>query len=99
MRDTDVRNPLERLAIPHQFSPRLSILGAALAVTAALTQILFGCLIAAVWGAEIWLAAASRHSPVLKSLAICGLFAGMAISLWLLFVGVNALVAKLQKKI
>ncbi len=83
-------SPLEKFAIPHTFQPRLSLYGAFLAVTAALTQIFFGCLIAALWGVRIWLAVASTHSTVWKSLAIFGFAAGMAVSLVALMFAVRA---------
>jgi hypothetical protein len=98
MPDTEVRSPLERFAIPHQFAPRLSLYGAALAVSAALTQILLGCLIAALWGVRIWLAAVSVHTTVWKSFAICGLFAGMAVSLAILVYTVQTAIGRLSKK-
>jgi hypothetical protein len=98
MRDTEVRSPLERFAIPHQFPPRLSLYSAALAVTAALAQILLGCLIAALWGVRIWLAAVSAHSTVWKSFAIFGLFAGMAASLALLVYAVQTAIGRLSKR-
>ena len=72
--------------------------GAALAVTGALTQILLGCLIAALWGVRIWLAAVSAHSTVWKSFAIFALFAGMAASLAALVYAVQAAVGRLSKK-
>ena len=98
MRDTEVRSPFERFQIPHQFQPDLTVFGAVLAVTAALTQILLGCLIAALWGVRIWLAAASAHSMIWKSLAIFGLVSGMAVSLAALVYGVQMLVGRLSKK-
>jgi ABC-type Fe3+ transport system permease subunit len=98
MPDTGVQSPLERFAIPHQFQPRLSLYGALLAVTAALAQILLGCLIAALWGVRIWIAAASAHSTVWKSFAISGLFGGLAASLALLVYVVRLLMDRLSKK-
>jgi ABC-type Fe3+ transport system permease subunit len=98
MPDTEVRSPLERFAIPHQFPPQLSLYGALLAVTAALAQILLGCLIAALWGVRIWIAAASAHSTFWKSFAISGLFGGLAVSLAVLFYIVHLLMDRLAKK-
>jgi ABC-type Fe3+ transport system permease subunit len=98
MPGADVRNPLERFAIPHQFQPRLSLFGALLAVTAALAQILLGCLIAALWGVRIWIAAASSHSTVWKSFAVSALFGGLAASLAILFYIVHLLMDRLAKK-
>jgi len=98
MSDTPIRSPFERFQIPHQFAPRMTVYGAVLAVTAALTQILFGCLIAALWGVRIWLAAASAHSTVWKSFAIFGFVGGMAVSLAALVYGVQMAVGRLSKK-
>jgi hypothetical protein len=98
MRDTEVRSPLERFAIPHQFTPRLSLYEAILGVTAALTRILLGSLIAALWGVRIWLAAVSVHSTVWKSFAIFALFAGMAASLAILVYAVQTAVTRFSKK-
>jgi hypothetical protein len=98
MQDAEVRAPLERFAIPHQFQPQLTLFGAVLAIAAALTQILFGCLIAALWGVRIWLAAVSEHSMVWKSFAILGLAGAMAGSLMLLVYGVQAVIGRLSKK-
>lgn len=98
MHDTEIRSPLERFAIPHQFQPRLTLYGALLAVTAALTQILLGCLIAALWGVEIWLAAVSAHSMVWKSLAILGLAVGMTASLAVLVYAVQSALGRLSRK-
>jgi hypothetical protein len=98
MRDTEVRSPFERFQIPHQFPPRMTVYGAVVAVTGALTQILLGCLIAALWGVRIWLTAASAHSMVWKGFAILGLVGGMAVSLWLLVYGVQMAMGRLSKK-
>jgi len=67
-------------------------------VTAALTQILFGCLIAALWGVRIWLAAVSTHSTVWKGFAIFGLVGGMAVSLAALVYGVQMAMGRLREK-
>ena len=69
-----------------------------LAVAAALTQILVGCLIAALWGVQIWLTAASHHSIVWKSFAIFGFVGGMAASLGLLVYGVQMVIGRLSRK-
>jgi hypothetical protein len=98
MRDTEVRSPFERFQIPHQFQPQLTVYGAVLAVTAALTQILLGCLIAALWGVRIWLAAVSTHSTVWKSFAIFGLVGGMTVSLAALVYAVHLVIGRLSKK-
>jgi hypothetical protein len=98
MRDTEVRSPLERFAIPHQFTPRLSLHGALLAVSAALTQILLGCLIGALWGVRIWLAVVSAHSTVWKSFAVVGLAGGMAVSLGALVYVVQTAILRLSRK-
>ena len=98
MRDTEIRSPLERFAIPHQFQPQLTVYGAVLAVAAALTQILLGCLIAALWGIRIWLTAASTHSMAWKGFAIFGLVGGMAASLTLLVYAVQTAIGRLSKK-
>jgi len=97
MQDTEVRSPLERFAVPHQFQPQLTVYGALLAVTAALAQILFGCFIAALWGVSIWLTAVSTHSIVWKGFAIFGLVGGMAASLALLVFAAQLLVGRLSK--
>jgi hypothetical protein len=81
MQDLDVPSPLAQFALPHQFTPRLSVYGACVAVAGAMTRILFGSLIGAMWGVQIWLAAASAHSIAWKSLSIILLTAGLAASL------------------
>ena len=97
MHDADVRPPLERLAVPYQFQPRLTFFGALLAVMAALMQIVFGSLIAALWGVRIWLAAVSLHSVMWKSLAILALSLGMIVSLGALVLAVRALEVRLTR--
>ncbi|MGA3188551.1 MAG: hypothetical protein ABSF22_15705 [Bryobacteraceae bacterium] len=89
-------SPFEQFALPHTFQPRLSLYGAFLAVTGALTQILLGCLIAALWGVRIWLAVASAHSMVWKSFATFGLAVGMAASLGILIWSVRALIRRIS---
>jgi hypothetical protein len=95
MRDIDVPSPLENFAVPHQFQPRMGIYGAIVAVFGALARILFGSLIAALWGVQIWLAAASDHSVIWKSLAIFGLAAGLAASLGALMWAIGKATMKL----
>lgn len=97
MRETGLRSPLEKLAIPHQFQPRLTLYEAFVAVTAATTRILLGCLIAALWGVRIWSAGASNHSTLWKSLSILALAGGMVVSLAILMFAVRALVRRLSK--
>jgi hypothetical protein len=97
MHDTDVRSPLERFAIPHKFQPRLTLYGGLLAVTAALTQIVVGSLIGALWGVRIWLAAVSMHSTAWKTFAILGLIAGLMASLAVMLFAVRALIGRLSK--
>jgi hypothetical protein len=99
MRDTEIRSPFERFQIPHQFQPQMTVYGAMLAVAGALTQILLGCFIAALWGARIWLTAVSSHSMFWKGLAIFGSVAGMAASLALLVYAVQMLIGRLSKKV
>ncbi|HVO97491.1 MAG TPA: hypothetical protein VMT15_05460 [Bryobacteraceae bacterium] len=98
MPDREARPLYERFAVPHQFQPRLTLHGAALAVAAALVQILFGCLIASLWGVGIWLAAVSTHSVFWKCLAILGCVAGMAVCLGGLVWLVQAAVGRLTKR-
>jgi len=81
MRDVEAKSPLEQFAVPHQFQPRLSLFGATVAITAALTRIFLGSLIGALWGVEIWLAAVSRHSNRWQSLVILTLAAGLVASI------------------
>jgi hypothetical protein len=92
MRDLNIRSPLEKFAVPHQFQPRLSLSGALVAVTGALARILLGCLIAALWGVWIWLTAVSPHSIFWKGAAILALAAGLAASLAALLWAISALV-------
>jgi hypothetical protein len=94
----ELRSPFARFAVPHQFQPELTLFGAVLAIAAALTQILLGCLIAALWGVRIWLTAVSDHSKVWKSFAIFGLAGLMAGSLVLLVYVVQVVIGRLRKK-
>jgi hypothetical protein len=96
MQDLDAHSPLEQFAVPHQFTPRLSIYGAVIAVMGALARILFGSLIGAVWGVQIWLAVASYHSVMWKSFAVFGLAAGLAISLAALMWAIEKATMKLS---
>jgi hypothetical protein len=91
-----MQSPFEKFALPHSFQPRLTVYGALVAVTAALTQILLGCLIAALWGAQIWLAVASTHSMVWKSFATFGFAAGMAVSIAALLWAVQSVVRRIS---
>jgi hypothetical protein len=84
MRDVEAKSPLEQFAVPHQFQPRLSLFGATVAITAALTRIFLGSLIGALWGVCIWLAAASSHSIFWKGPVILTLAAGLAASIFAL---------------
>lgn len=81
MQRLDAHSPLQQFALPHQFTPRLSVYGACVAIAAAMARILFGSLIGALWGVQIWMAAASTHSMVWKSLIITLLTAGLVASL------------------
>jgi hypothetical protein len=76
--EAEVHSPLEKFAVPHQFTPRLSLYGALIAVSAAIVRILFGSLIGALWGVEIWRTAASAHSMIWKSFVIFFLAASLA---------------------
>jgi hypothetical protein len=91
-----MQSPFEKFAIPHTFQPRLTVYGALLAVSAALTQILLGCLIAALWGVQIWMAVASAHSVVWKSFATFGFAAGMAVSLATLVWAVQSVIRRIS---
>jgi hypothetical protein len=95
----DVQSPLSRFALPHQFAPQLTLYGAVIAVTAALTQILMGSLIAALWGVGIWETAASAHSAFWKFFVIPGDVIGLAGSLGAMFYVVHLAVVRLDKKI
>ena len=92
----EVQSPLEQFAIPHTFQPRLTLYGAFLAVMGALTQILLGCLIAALWGVRIWLAVVSAHSVVWKIFVTGGLAILMAASLVLLVWLVQSVIRRLS---
>jgi hypothetical protein len=96
MQDVEARSPLQQFEIPYQFQPRLSLYGALLAVTSALTQIFFGCMIGALWGIRIWLAVVSEHSTIWKSFAIFGLAVGMAASLTILILSVRAVLRRIS---
>jgi len=95
MRDLDAPSPLEQFAVPHQFTPRLSLYGAFVAVTGAMARILFGSLIGALWGVQIWIAVASNHSTIWKSFVIFGMCAGLAASLAALMWAVGKATMKL----
>jgi hypothetical protein len=95
MRDLDVPSPLEQFALPHQFTPRLSLFCAFVEVTGALVRIILGSLIGALWGVEIWIAIASNHSTIWKILVIFGLCAGLAASLAALMWAVGKATMKL----
>jgi hypothetical protein len=90
------KSPLQQFEIPYQFQPRLSLYGALLAVTGALTQIFLGCMIGALWGVRIWLAVVSAHSTAWKSFAIFGLAVGMAASLAILIWSVRAVMRRIS---
>jgi len=96
MREFDAPSPLEKFAVPHQFQPRLSLYGAFVAVMGALTRILLGSLTGALWGVQIWLAIASNHSTIWKSLAVFGLTAGLAGSLAALMWAIGKATMKLN---
>ena len=96
MQDLEVHSPLQQFALPHQFTPRLSIYSACVAIAGAMARILLGSLIGAVWGVRIWLAAASAHSTVWKSLIIFLLTAGLAASLAALMWAVRKATMKLD---
>ena len=96
MRHLAVPSPLEKFAVPHQFTPRLSVYGAVVAVAGAMARILLGSLIGALWGVRIWLAAASLHSTVWKSLIIFLLTAGLAASLTALMWAIEKATMKLD---
>jgi|ERR1700722_10336750 hypothetical protein len=96
MRDIEAPSPLEQFAVPHQFTPRLSLYGALIAVTGAMARILLGSLIAALWGVQIWIAAASTHSMVWKTFSIFGLSAGLALSLAALMWAIEKATMKLH---
>jgi len=96
MQHLDAQSPLEKFAVPHQFTPRMSLYGAFIAVTGAMARILFGSLIGALWGVGIWTAGASPHSMIWKSMVILGLAAGLAASLALLMWAVGKATMKLQ---
>jgi hypothetical protein len=98
MSDREVRSPLERLAIPHQFQPRLSLFGALVGVAGALTRIFLGSLIGALWGVGIWMAGASSHPLFWKIPVIALLAAGLAASLAALMWVVDAAVSRLLRE-
>ncbi len=68
-----------------------------MAVGAALTQIVGGSVIGALWGIRIWLTAVSNHSDIWKGLAILALAVGMLISLGALIWIVRAVTGRLIK--
>jgi hypothetical protein len=96
MRDIKAHSPLEQFALPHQFTPRLSLYGGFVAVMGAMTRILLGSLIGALWGVTIWRAVESGYSIVLKSFMIFGLAAGLAVSLAALMWAVEKATMKLH---
>jgi hypothetical protein len=96
MQEMKARSPLEQFAVPHQFTPRLSLYGGLVAVIGAMMRILFGSLISALWGVTIWRTAESAYSTVLKSLIIFGLAAGLAVSLAALMWAVEKATMKLD---
>jgi hypothetical protein len=95
MQEIDVHSPLERFALPHQFTPRLSLYGAFIAVTGALARIFLGSLTGALWGIAIWLSSVSTHSVFWKSFVIAGLVAGLALSLTALMWAIEKATMKL----
>ncbi|HTB14628.1 MAG TPA: hypothetical protein VK752_23815 [Bryobacteraceae bacterium] len=95
MQEIDVHSPLEQFALPHQFTPRLSLYGAFIAVTGALARIFLGSLVGALWGVAIWTTAASAHSAFSKSFVIAGLVAGLAVSLTALMWAIEKATMKL----
>jgi hypothetical protein len=96
----DLRSPalLDKFAVPHQFQPRMSLIGAFVAVTGALVQIFAGSFIAAVWGVWIWLAVVAPHSIFWKTSSIAALGVGLAASLWLLIWSVQSSMTRLIAK-
>ena len=96
MQDLDVHGPLGQFALPHQFTPRLSLFGACIAIAAALTRIFVGSLIGALWGVAIWSMAASKQWIAVKSLVILLLVVGLAASLTALMWAVRKVTMKLD---
>jgi len=94
----DVQSPLHQFALPHQFQPRLTLYGAVIAVSAALTQIVMGSLIAALWGVGIWQSVASKHSALWKFFVIPADVVGLAGSLGAMFWMVHRAAVHLDKK-
>jgi len=78
--DINVKNPFEKFTVPHQFTPRLSLYGALVAIGAALTRIFTISIIGALWGVGIWTAADSLHSIFWKIALIFVQAAGLAAS-------------------
>ena len=95
MQEIDVHSPLEQFAVPHQFTPRLSVYGAFIAVSGALARIFLGSMIGALWGVAIWSSAVSAHSIFWKSFVIVVLAAGLAASLTALMWAVQKATMKL----
>jgi hypothetical protein len=91
----EVLSPTEKFAIPYQFQPRLTLWGAFVQVSAALTRIFVGSLIGALWGVQIWMAYASAHSLLWKGFVIFVLTAGLAASLTALMWAVGKATMKL----
>jgi hypothetical protein len=98
MIDLRSQSLLDRFAVPHQFQPRMTLLGAFVSVVGALVQIFAGSLIAAVWGVWIWLAAVAPHSILWKTSSIAALALGMASSLGLLIWSVQTSIERLTRK-
>jgi hypothetical protein len=96
MQDLPAHAPLEQFALPHQFTPRLSLFGACVAIAAALTRIFVGSLIGALWGVAIWSMAASKHWLLTKSFIIFLLVVGLAASLTALMWAVKKVTMKLD---
>jgi hypothetical protein len=97
MIDLHAPTPLKRFAVPHQFQPQMTVLGALVAVVGALIQIFFGSLLGAVWGVWIWLAAVSNHSIFWKIPSLTALAVGLCASLGLLIWSVQRVISRLSK--
>ncbi len=65
----------ERLAIPFQFHPQLSVSDAAAFALRALVRIFLGSLLFGVWGAYSLLVWTSVHNPYLRGAAMIPMFA------------------------
>jgi hypothetical protein len=84
--------PFEKLALPHQFQPRLTVYGAVVAVSGALARVFLVSLTGALWGVGIWMAADSSHTMIWKSATIGSLATGMAMTLAAVLWAVQAVV-------